>query len=104
MAPTLSSAADTEADERTAAFVCSLPTKALVFIGASRREEMTAMWFLVSRRIRQFLFVSVLVPLVLRVVREIRVRMERRSGPTQTTRALGKVERFTLAPSRMRSR
>jgi hypothetical protein len=58
------------------------------------------MWLFVSRRIRQFVMLGILLPLGVRAVRLLRVRLERRGGPTKATRALGQVERLAARPVR----
>ncbi len=65
------------------------------------------MWLLLSKRFRRFLMLSVAIPVAVRTIRAIRVRVERRSGPTRATGWLGHVEALaqrldSRTPSRTR--
>ena len=46
------------------------------------------MWLFLTRRLRMWLILSVLVPLTSGVLRRVGQRMERRSGPSRISRAL----------------
>jgi formate hydrogenlyase subunit 4 len=46
------------------------------------------MWLLLTRRLRMWLILGVIVPLTSGVLRRIGFRLERRSGPSRTSRAL----------------
>lgn len=52
------------------------------------------MWVFISSRLRQWVIVALVLPLVTSVVHFIRGRLEARSGPTKLTKALGTVEGF----------
>lgn len=58
------------------------------------------MWVFFTARLRQWLLLTVVLPLVLRVVGLVRRALEQRSGRTRLTRALAKVE--TLGGRRRR--
>jgi hypothetical protein len=46
------------------------------------------MWLFLTRRLRMWLILSVVVPLTSGVLRKIGRRLERRNGPTPVSRAL----------------
>jgi hypothetical protein len=46
------------------------------------------MWLFLTRRLRMWLILSVLVPLTSGVLRKVGRRLERRNGPTRVSRAL----------------
>lgn len=50
------------------------------------------MWIFITARLRQWLILAVLVPLVTTIIHVIRQRLEARSGPTRVTKVLGAVE------------
>ncbi len=50
------------------------------------------MWVFLTARLRQWVILAVLVPLVTTLVHLLRTRLEARSGPTRLTKALGTVE------------
>lgn len=52
------------------------------------------MWVFLTARLRQWVLLAVLLPLVTRLVRALRRGMEARSGPTRLTRALATVEKL----------
>lgn len=52
------------------------------------------MWVFLTARIRQWLILAVLVPLITTVIHLIRERIEARSGPTRVSRTLGRVEQL----------
>jgi hypothetical protein len=56
------------------------------------------MWAFFSRRFRQWLLMAVAVPLIGVVARRLSVRLERRHGPTRTSRALGHVGHVARSP------
>jgi hypothetical protein len=62
------------------------------------------MWALLSAGVRRWLFLAVVIPLVTVVVRTVRQRAERRSGPTVLSRSLHGVERLGERVSGRRSR
>ena len=47
------------------------------------------MWLLLSRRLRRFILLSVAIPFAAKGIRALRLQVERRTGPTRTTRWLG---------------
>ena len=49
------------------------------------------MWLFLTRRLRMWLILTVLVPLASGLLRRIGVALERRTGPTAVSRALLKV-------------
>jgi hypothetical protein len=50
------------------------------------------MWLFLTARLRQWVILAVLVPLVTTLVHVIRTRLEARSGSTRLTRLLTKLE------------
>jgi formate hydrogenlyase subunit 4 len=46
------------------------------------------MWLFLTRRLRMWLILSVLVPLTSGVLRKVGRRLERRNGPSKVSRAL----------------
>lgn len=50
------------------------------------------MWAFFSRRLRQWLVLAVLLPLASLLLGALRQLLERRSGETRLTRALGRLE------------
>jgi hypothetical protein len=46
------------------------------------------MWLFLSRRLRMWLILTVLVPLATGLLRRVGRRLERRNGPTRVSRAL----------------
>jgi formate hydrogenlyase subunit 4 len=46
------------------------------------------MWLLLTRRLRMWLILSVVVPLTSGVLRKLGRRLERRNGPSRASRAL----------------
>jgi hypothetical protein len=56
------------------------------------------MWAFFSRRFRQWLLMAVAVPLVGAGARRLSDRLERRHGPTRTSKALGHVGRVARSP------
>jgi hypothetical protein len=56
------------------------------------------MWALLSRRFRRWLLMVVAVPLLGALARRLADRIEERSGPTRTSRALDSVGRAAQSP------
>jgi hypothetical protein len=52
------------------------------------------MWVFITARIRQWLLLAIAVPVLTMLVRLVRTWIEKRSGETRLTRALGRVEQF----------
>lgn len=52
------------------------------------------MWVFITARLRQWVIVALVLPLVTSIVHLVRGRLEARSGPTKLTKALGAVEGF----------
>ena len=50
------------------------------------------MWVFVSARLRQWVILAVVLPLLTVLIRVLRQAIERRSGQTRVTRALGVLE------------
>ncbi|MFP5283612.1 MAG: hypothetical protein ACLGIF_09195 [Actinomycetes bacterium] len=50
------------------------------------------MWVFLTARLRQWLLMAVVLPLVLRLVGMVRRALERRSGRSRLTRALARAE------------
>jgi hypothetical protein len=67
------------------------------------------MWLFLTRRLRMWLILTVLVPFATGVLRTVGRRLERRTGPTQVSRALlkagdlGDRARATLRGGRRRA-
>jgi hypothetical protein len=62
------------------------------------------MWVFLSRRIRQFVLLTVVLPLAVAGIRNLRQRLERRGGPSRTTRVLGRFENIGPLAGRGSSR
>lgn len=56
------------------------------------------MWVFLTARLRQWLLMAVVLPLVLRLVGMLRRSLEQRSGRSRLTRALGRVESLGRRP------
>ena len=52
------------------------------------------MWVFISSRLRQWLLFAIAVPLLTSLVHVVRTRIEKKSGQTPLTKALGQVENF----------
>ena len=52
------------------------------------------MWLFLTRRLRRWLILAVLLPIMSVLVRTIRSALERRTGSTRLTRALLRLERL----------
>lgn len=50
------------------------------------------MWLFLTTRLRRWLLMAIAVPALLSLVRFLRVRLERRTGPNTLTRTLGRLE------------
>ena len=58
------------------------------------------MWLFLTNRLRQWVILAVLVPVVTTLVHVLRTRLEARRGPTRFTRLLGQVENLGQKQSR----
>jgi hypothetical protein len=56
------------------------------------------MWALLSRRFRRWLLMVVAVPVIGALARRLAERLERKHGPTTTSKALGHVGRVARSP------
>lgn len=52
------------------------------------------MWLFITARLRQWLFLAVLIPAVTMIVRLLRTRLESKSGSNRLTRSLQRLERL----------
>jgi len=53
---------------------------------------LATMWVFLTRRLRQWMLMAVVLPVVLKLVAAVRKALQRRSGRTRLVRALTKVE------------
>lgn len=56
------------------------------------------MWFFLTKRLRQWLLMTVVLPVVLKLVGVVRRSLESRSGRNRLTRALARVEKLGARP------
>lgn len=52
------------------------------------------MWLFLTARLRQWLFLAVLIPTATIAVRLLRTQLEKKSGPTRMTRSLLRLEQL----------